>query len=270
MCLIVFAHQISTNYPLVLSANRDEFFSRDTREAAFWEKEAGYGHILAGKDLKAGGTWLGVTLDGKFAAVTNLRNGLDTTRARFSRGHLSLKYLVGEKSPKDFAEIIAEDHTNYCGFNLLLGNTSEAVFFSSKEKSISVLKPGIYGFSNGSLNSNWPKVRQGRRKLSELLENDKKFNLDMLIHGMNDRKVAADRLLPNTGIPKTLEKQLSSIFVSNSDRVYGTRCSTALMTSHAKATQFAEQNYDKFGNPTNSHYFEFPISTFKPFYKLKL
>ena len=265
MCLIVFAHQISTNYPLVLSANRDEFFSRDTREAAFWEKEAGYGHILAGKDLKAGGTWLGVTLDGKFAAVTNLRNGLDNTRARFSRGHLSLKYLVGGKSPKDFAEIIAEDHTDYCGFNLLLGNNNEAVFFSSKEKSISVLKPGIYGFSNGSLNSNWPKVTQGKRKLSELLENDKRFNLDMLIHAMNDCEVAADGLLPKTGIPKTLEKQLSSIFVSDSDRIYGTRCSTALMTSHTEPTRFAEQNYDEYGNPTNSHYFEFPISKFKSF-----
>ncbi len=259
MCLIIFAHQISDQYPLILSANRDEVFSRKSREAQFWSGEAGCSNLLAGKDLQAGGTWIGVTLDGKFAAITNLRSNSDDNRAFLSRGSLTLKYLIGKESPHNFAKAITEDLSYYKGFNLLLGRKDEVVFINSKEKSVLSIEPGIYAFSNDTLNSSYLKVIQGRDKLSKLLNSGAEVTPDFLIEMMRDRKVAADNLLPSNGLPKSLERKLSAAFVSAPDRNYGTVCSTAFLTTSIGRAQFVEQNYDRDGVPTNNHYFEYSL-----------
>ena len=155
MCLIIFAHQANEQYPLILSANRDEFFYRKSREAQFWREEVGCSNLLAGKDLQAGGTWIGVTLDGKFAAITNLRSNSEADQALLSRGSLTLEYLIGKDSPQNFAEAITEDLSEYRGFNLLLGRRDEVIFMNSRDKSISIIEPRVYAFSNETLNSNY-------------------------------------------------------------------------------------------------------------------
>ena len=259
MCLIIFAHQANEQYPLILSANRDEFFYRKSREAQFWREEVGCSNLLAGKDLQAGGTWIGVTLDGKFAAITNLRSNSKDDQALLSRGSLTLEYLIGKDSPQNFAEAITEDLSEYRGFNLLLGRRDEVIFMNSRDKSISIIEPGVYAFSNETLNSNYLKVIQGRNKLSKLLDSGKEVTPDFLIKMMCDRTVAADNLLPNTGIPKSLERKLSAAFVSDPDRNYGTVCSTAFVATSAGRAKFLEQNYGKDGSPTSSHYFEYSM-----------
>ena len=259
MCLIIFAHQANDQYPLILSANRDEVFGRKSREAQFWNGEVGCSNLLAGKDLQAGGTWIGVTLGGKFAAITNLRSNSDDDPALLSRGSLTLEYLIGKKSPRNFAKTITEHLSDYKGFNLLLGNRDEVVFMNSREKSILNIQPGIYAFSNETLNSGYLKVTRGRDKLSKLLNSGTEVTPDFLIEMMFDRTVAADNLLPNTGIPQSLERKLSAAFVSDPDRNYGTVCSTAFLTTSTGRTQFVEQNYDRDGVPKNSHYFEYSV-----------
>ena len=259
MCLIIFANQASDQYPLILSANRDEIFNRKSREAQFWSEEIGCSNLLAGKDLKAGGTWIGVTLHGKFAAITNLRNNVDDDEALLSRGNLTLKYLIGKESPRNFAETISEDLSNYKGFNLLLGYRDELVFMNSREKFILDIDPGIYAFSNDTLNSSHLKVIQGRDRLYKLLNSGKEITPDLLIEMMYDRTMAADNLLPNTEIPKNLERKLSAAFVSAPEHNYGTVCSTAFVTTSNGRAQFVEQNYGKDGAPTSSHYFKYSL-----------
>ena len=257
MCLIIFAHQVNDNYPLVLSANRDEFFSRKSREAQFWEDEVDCSNLLAGKDLRAGGTWIGITRDGKVAAITNLRSNTEDIQAFLSRGELTLKYLIGKESPYDFAKSIVRSLSSYRGFNLLLGNKKELVFLNSKERSILTLGPGIYAFSNHTLNSNYPKVNRGKDKLAELLNNEINLNPDFLIDIMKDQTIAVDNSLPSSTSTRDLEKKLSAIFVSDPERNYGTLCTTAIVTNSNGKTQFIEQNYDKLGHSTRSHYFEY-------------
>ena len=257
MCIIIFAHRINDKYPLVLSANRDEFFSRKSREAQFWREEVGCSNLLAGKDLEAGGTWIGATKDGKFAAITNLRRNPKDDQALVSRGMLTLEYLVGRKSPYDFAKTVVGNLSSYKGFNFLLGSKHEIVFLNSREKSILTLEPGIYAFSNNALNSDCPKVVKGKNKLTELLKNETELNPDLLIDMMKDKTIAADDSLPKSTLPKALEEKLSAIFVSDPDRNYGTLCSTTIVSNSDGNTQFIEQNYDKLGRPTRSHYFEY-------------
>mgnify|MGYP001174444977 CR=1 FL=1 len=257
MCLIIFAHRVIDKFPLVLSANRDEFFSRKSRDAQFWREELGCSNLLAGKDLEAGGTWIGATKDGKFAAITNLRINAEDDQALISRGALTLEYLLGKESPYKFAKKVVGNLSSYRGFNLLMGSKREIVFLNSREKSILTLGSGIYAFANNTLNSDHPKIVRGKNKLAELLNNGAELNPDLLIDIMKDRKIAAYNSLSKSTLPKDLEEKLSAIFVSDPDRNYGTLCSTAIVTNSNGNTQFIEQNYDKLGRPTRSHYFEY-------------
>jgi len=257
MCLIIFAHRVNNNYPLVLSANRDEFFSRKSREAQFWREEVGCSNLLAGKDLEAGGTWIGITKNGKFAAITNLRRNPEDDQALVSRGALTLEYLIGKESPYNFAKKVFKNLASYKGFNLLLGSKKEIVLLNSREKSISTLGPGIYAFSNNPLNLNHPKTVRGKNKLTELLNNKTELNPDLLIDMMKDKTMSSNKSLPRSTLPKDLEEKLSAIFVSDPERNYGTLCSTAIVTNSDGNTKFIEQNYDRIGRPTRSHYFEY-------------
>ena len=259
MCLIIFALQANDRYPLIFLANRDEVFSRKSREAQFWSENVDGSNLLAGKDLEAGGTWIGVTLDGKFAAVTNLRSGSRDDQVLLSRGSLTLEYLIGKESPSDFAKATGENLHAYKGFNLLLGRRDEVVFMNSRENSILKIEPGIYAFSNETLNSSCAKVVRGRNKLTKLLKSDPEITPDFLIEMMYDRTEAVDKLLPNKSLAKSLERKLSAAFVSDPDRNYGTVCSTAIITACTGRAQFIEQNYDKQGLAKSSRYFEYLI-----------
>ena len=225
MCLIIFAWQVHPRYPLVVAANRDEFFRRPTAAAKFWDEAPA---VLAGKDIEAGGTWMGVTIDGRFAALTNFRDPAQMQNDRPSRGKLVADFLTGTKSPADYLAGSAAYGQQCNGYNLLVGDGNSLWWSSNVNGETRELEPGIYGLSNHLLNSAWPKVGAGRTALEialTALPNDQKI-FDLLV----DATVHADEALPQTGISLGWERLLSAAFIrmpSNAP-IYGTRSSTVL------------------------------------------
>ena len=257
MCLIIFAHKAEPRFPLVVAANRDEFFSRPTLQAAFWQSEVNKQTILAGKDLLAGGTWLGLSKAGRFSAVTNIRDPSQAEPAPRSRGELPINFLRGTESAEDYAKSLSENFNHYAGFNLLLGDSEDMFYVNYLENLVNKLEPGVYGLSNGLLNSDWPKVNRGREGLKSLLNNGDSLTTDHLIKMMNHRKISSDGNLPSTGVSLEIERALSSTFIMNTDRGYGTLCSTAIIGREDGEFRFSEQNYDNSGEATNRHYYQF-------------
>lgn len=256
MCLILFAHQIYPQYPLVVAANRDEFFGRETRSAQFWEDE-NQGQVLAGKDLVLGGTWLGVNQQGRFAAVTNVRDPSAETKKPLSRGELTLNFLTGDLEPMAYLNSLYANRDEYAGYNLLVGDGRELAYLNNQGATPSLLQPGVYGLSNALLDSPWPKVISGRNALKQCVEDGP--STDKLLQLMADRGQAEEEVLPETGVSRELEKVLSSRFIHNPQRNYGTRCSTALIVDENNFLRFSEQNYDSEGSPQDRSYFEFPL-----------
>jgi uncharacterized protein with NRDE domain len=169
MCLILFAHGAGEDFPLVLAANRDEFYERPTAPAAFWTEAP---HVLAGRDLQAGGSWLGVTRTGRWAALTNYRDPPTSRPGRPSRGMLVSDFLTGSATPEQYLAAVAADAERYDGFNLLVGDPSGVHYFGNRMADggePSRLEPGVYGLSNHLLDTPWPKVARGRTRLKALL-----------------------------------------------------------------------------------------------------
>jgi len=166
MCLILFAHRAAPGYALVLAANRDEFFSRPTGPAGYWTDAP---HVLAGRDLEKGGTWLGVTRDGRWAAITNYRDGSRPETGSRSRGELVARYLSEGSTAMSYAAAVASAAAEYHGFNLLVGDAKGVHYVSNRVARAQVLEPGIYGLSNHLLDTPWPKVERGKREMEALL-----------------------------------------------------------------------------------------------------
>lgn len=257
MCLIIFAHQANPQLPLVLAANRDEFFSRPTQQASYWNSSNSSSQVLAGKDLQAGGTWLGVSRSGRFSAVTNVRDPSQVEQAARSRGSLTLEFLEGAMSATEYAETLANEFDQYAGYNLLLGDGNDMVYVNNLEAIVKNLEPGVYGLSNGFLNSNWPKVNRGRDELTSLMQEPNSIATDQLIEMMQHREISSDDQLPSTGVALELERVLSSTFIMNGDRGYGTLCSTAIIATATGEFRFSEQNYDASGKRTERHFYQF-------------
>ena len=158
MCLILFAYRSLPDYRLVLAANRDEFYDRPTRHVAFWDDAP---EILAGRDLKAGGTWMGITKKGRFAAITNYRDSGMTIENAPSRGDLVKDFLIGKSRPHDYLESLQNKGQDYNGFNLIIGDGNELFYYSNRDGNIHNIEPGVHGLSNHLLNTPWPKVAQG-------------------------------------------------------------------------------------------------------------
>lgn len=225
--------------PLVLGANRDEFFSRPTEAAQFWPDNP---DVLAGRDLQAGGTWLGITRSGRFAAVTNVREPVSSHKR--SRGDLTRHFLIGRDSPEAYLDKIHAQADEYAGFNLLLGefdqSGSSLYYFSNRQGEVQSLPPGTYGLSNHLLDSPWPKVDDGKAVLRQRLQQahgDHTVIRDILEHP----STAEDHRLPDTGVGYQREKALSAIFITELED-YGTRTSTVLTIS-SDSILFSEQNY---------------------------
>ncbi len=267
MCLILFAHQAVPEFPLVVAANRDEFFPRPTQQAQFWHKdedEETQTRLLAGRDLQAGGTWLGIDRSGRFAAVTNIRDPSQYEAKPRTRGELPVNFLNSALSPAQYCDSLSDTFTEYAGYNLLVGDGQSMLFVNNFQRSIETLDPGIYGLSNASLNSPWPKITVGRERLGTLLENPGQLTTDQLIAMMADRHQAADADLPDTGVPLEMERQLSATFIHNTERDYGTRCSTAVIIEDNGLVRFSEQNFDSSGLATEYHFYEFPRESGHP------
>lgn len=242
MCLVVFAWQSHPRYSLVLAGNRDEFYSRPTQPAGFWE---GDGSILAGRDLQAGGTWLGVSRSGRFATVTNYRDPASFRSDAKSRGQLVLDYLQGSLDPLEYLKSLEENFDFYNGFSLLAGNPKQLAYASHKTHEIRLLGPGIYGLSNSTLDVPWPKVKKAKRNLESILRKPD-FTAGELFSLLDDRDpVPKSQLseLPDTGVGAEREELLSPIFIHSP--AYGTRASTLLLLDQPEGgtLQFFERTF---------------------------
>jgi len=251
MCLILFAYRMQNSTPLIIAANRDEFYTRPTKAAHYWDN---FPDLLAGKDLEAGGTWLGVTKTGRFAAVTNLASVVRS--APISRGGLALNFLNSRQDSADYAESLKKDH--YQGFNLLLFDGSSLVYISNgREEKIQKLTPGYYGLSNANLDSNWPKVHQGKRGLKHLVQSG---HMEGSIparerHTHLVQLLQAELSTPDMGLKDAGEYRAASSFIRGEE--YGTRASTGVFIGDTSIS-FYEQNYIAGGNRSDDGLFEFP------------
>ncbi len=238
MCIILFAIDQHPKYKFILAANRDEFYERPTAPTDFWAENP---NILAGKDLVHGGTWLGVTKTGRFAAVTNFRDP-NQPKGRLSRGNLVKDFLFRGDSPQHYLQQIQSDRDNYTGFNLLIGELSHntnVAYYSNISDEIITLNSGIYGLSNHLLDTDWHKVKSGKAKLQNSLN---EITTDNLLEILADKTVANDEDLPNTGIGLERERILSPIFIETP--IYGTRCSSVLLVADDDEVTFNEKSYD--------------------------
>lgn len=231
MCLIVFAWQVLPAVPLVAAANRDEFYERATAPAASWPEQP---HIYAGRDLQAGGSWMGVTdtavsgRSARFAAITNIRAPREHKEQAPSRGHLVANYLAGDITPQDYVASLRAQADDYNGFNLVLGDRDTLIWYSNRgdadPRNGQPLAPGVYGLSNALLDAAWPKVLKTKAEFASLLclgaPDDAFFEM------LSDTAPAPDQRLPDTGVPLELERMLSSVRIDSPN--YGTRTSTVV------------------------------------------
>ncbi|MDP1536380.1 MAG: NRDE family protein [Burkholderiales bacterium] len=234
MCLILVAWQAHPDYPLVVAANRDEFFKRRTASADFWSDHP---QVLAGRDLEAGGTWLGITHGGRFAALTNFRDPASHKPDAPSRGRLVADFLTGEATINDYLDALQA--SDYNGFNLLLGDGKHLVAFSNVSMQRHELAPGAYGLSNHLLDTPWPKVGAGKTALNAALA--ALPDEASLFHLLRDDTIHPDAALPATGVPLEWERLLSAAFIRGSD--YGTRCSTVVKVGSCGTATFDEQSW---------------------------
>jgi uncharacterized protein with NRDE domain len=235
MCLILFAWQQHADYPLIAIANRDEYYARPSRDAHWWEDA----DIFAGRDLEAGGTWLGVNRRGQFAAVTNVREAGGMQPGKRTRGELTRDFLAGIDDAETYLQRLVPCDQDYAGFNLLLGDSSGLWFYSNREQKIHPIEAGVYGVSNGSFDEPWPKLKSGRAELKTML--DGAIEHDQLMAILTDHRVAADHELPKTGVALDIERLLSSRFIRSAE--YGTRACSVVTIDRVQRIEFSEQNY---------------------------
>jgi uncharacterized protein with NRDE domain len=237
MCLIFLSVNNHPDFKLIVAANRDEFYNRKTAPAEFWSDHP---EVLGGRDLEAGGTWLGVSKSGRISMITNYRDLTNINPKAPSRGQLVLDYLTSRVSPSAYLQSLEPKAKQYNGFNLITGTPDELWYFSNYREGVQELQPGLYGLSNHLLETPWPKVANGKRKMKELLS--KSFKPEDFFNLLFDDQVAADNLLPDTGVGLERERALSSMFIKSPG--YGTRCSTVVMVDNSHQIFFTERVYD--------------------------
>lgn len=249
MCLILFAINQHPEFPFVLAANRDEFFQREALPLHFWHD---YPQLLAGKDLAAGGTWLGITESGKFSALTNYRDFTHFKTKAPSRGSLALDFLRGTDSPSVYLEKLKKNASNYNGFNLLAGSFRKVFYYSNIEGKVNEVSDGVHGLSNALLDSSWPKTEKGKAELHSLLTNSVP-TVGSLFEIMQDQELFADESLPNTGIGLEKERLLSPKFIRFDN--YGTRCTTVILVNKKGECLLAEKTYSQDLHTSEEQYF---------------
>jgi uncharacterized protein with NRDE domain len=262
MCLIVLAWEASPKTRLAVAANRDEFFARRAAPAAWW---ADAPDVLAGRDLEAGGTWLGVTRKGRFAALTNFRDALAPKKdGAPSRGALTANFLRGQATAADYVAAIQPGAGRYHGFNLLVSDGAELWSFSNVEGDPVRLGSGVRGLSNHLLETPWPKVTAARSRLEAALgASGGAEDLEhRLLHLLADRTTASDGALPATGLPLHWERALSAAFVQVPG--YGTRSSTALVVGADGRARFSERTFGEGGTPIGDVREAFEVSATPP------
>lgn len=241
MCLIVIAWRSHHAYPLLIGANRDEFHARPALPAGFWCDAP---QLCAGRDLQAGGSWLGITRGGRFAALTNFRRAEAAVKDAPSRGDLVSAFLRGSDTPRDYLERLQPQATRYAGFSLLLGELGgELFYFCNRAGAIRRLEPGVYGLSNHLLDTPWPKVREARARLAALI--DAEPGVEPLFELLADRSSPPAHELPDTGVGRQHEEILAPCFIVS--ELYGTRASTVVRVARDGWVDFGEHSFDACG-----------------------
>ncbi|HEX6260929.1 MAG TPA: NRDE family protein [Woeseiaceae bacterium] len=249
MCLIAFAWNAHPEYRLILAANRDEFHGRPSEAMHWWQDRE---DLLAGRDLEAGGTWLGVSRSGRFAAVTNYREELQRPHSGRSRGELVVGFLQDEQTALAFCTSI--DLGPYRGVSMLAAAGDEMAYVSNRGDAARSLAPGIYGLSNASLDTPWTKVARSKAAL-RLATQQESFDTEFLFRLLADREPAATDDYAGAGLPPELARAVSAPFIASTD--YGTRCSTALLVGRSGCIQMYERRFDNAGRPAGETSFEF-------------
>ena len=254
MCLIIFALDSHPVYRLILGANRDEFRDRPTDPAGFWSDAP---HILAGRDKLAGGTWLGVTTDGRLAAITNYRDPRRQVVDPPSRGKLVTNFLKDKMvTPEEYHGILNRDGQLYDGFNLLYGTGNELYYFTNRGGSSGPVATGIHGLSNHLLDSRWPKVTAAKSRLEAIVQH-KNLDPEQIFAALSDPAPFADGLLPDTGVGPERERLLSPIFIEGDE--YGTRSTTVLLIDRTGGVTFIERIFDRSRMTSTTQRYSFRI-----------
>ena len=244
MCLIFLSLHEHPNYKLIVAANRDEFYARQTVAADFWEDHP---QILGGRDLEARkpdgtcGTWMAMNKNGRIAMVTNYRDLKNLKTKAPSRGYLVTDFLLTNESPTQYLKSIEPRSNLYNGFNLIVGNAEELFYLSNYKQGVLKIENGFHGLSNHLLDTPWPKVRNGKEKMKQLFDQNK-IQPKEILNALYDVEQAPDDQLPDTGVGIERERMLSSMFIKSPN--YGTRCSTVVMIDQNNKVEFTERVYD--------------------------
>lgn len=259
MCLLLFALDAHPRYRLVVAANRDEWYARAAEQARPWGDPSG---TIAGVDVSAGGTWLGITTQGRFAALTNYRDPRDMRAAgpgEPSRGALVRGFLEGGGDPDQHLAAVAAEGHRYRGFNLVAGDVRGLAYTSNRGAGVTRVEPGIHGLSNHLLDTPWPKVRRGASALAALLRDDREADVEALLAMMRDDTIAPDAELPDTGVGLAMERLLSPMFIRMPS--YGTRCTTVLLVERSGLVTFVERTHAPDPRPDAVHRFQLPAAS---------
>lgn len=253
MCLIFISVQNHPKYKLVIAANRDEFYQRKTAAADYWKDHP---EILGGRDLEAQGTWMAINKNGRIAMVTNYRDIKNIKPVAPSRGALVTDFLLNDRSPETYLNDIERKGPEYNGYNLIVGTPEELWYQSNYKQGLSQLSAGLHGLSNHLLDTPWPKVERGLKKMETLLKNSDLLTAE-LFEVLFDDLIAADDKLPDTGVGLERERMLSSMFIKSPG--YGTRCSTVILIDRSNHVQFSERVFDLHTFAYNQRDFQFDI-----------
>lgn len=243
MCLIAFAWKAHPRWRLVLAGNRDEFHARPSAALARWADAP----VIAGRDLEAGGTWLGVSTDGRCGVVTNVRDPRLAQSGR-SRGLLVSDWLRGDADATAHAQALRAAAGEYRPFNLLTFDAHAAYYLGNRpEPRVQAVDAGVHGLSNADFNTPWPKTRQLMARLEAWLARDATDDIERLFQALGDERPAGDDELPDTGIDRERERRLSSAFIRGTD--YGTRASTVVLIGHDGGGRIVERRFGPGGRP---------------------
>jgi len=252
MCLVVLAFNADAEYPLLVAANRDEFHARPTLAAGWWSDQP---DIMAGRDLEAGGTWLGANRNGRFATITNFREAKSRSSKLRSRGHLVTEFLLSDLGPTQYLRTIIGD--DYAGFNLLVADGTSLAYLSNRGGSLQELPAGIYGLSNATLDTSWEKVERSKTQLAVLLENGQ-VNETHLLRLLDDRNKGPVAEVTGDRLPFAIAHAITAPFIVTPE--YGTRCSTVVRAHRSGQWQFKERRFNSSGNSVGDSQFSFGVS----------
>ena len=254
MCLILLAYQTNPDFPFIFAANRDEFYDRPTREADFWEDRP---DILGGLDLRDGGTWVGITREGRFAALTNYRDPATLKKHAPTRGALVSDFLSRKDTADRYMYDLEENGLLYNGFNMIFGSIDTLHYYCNCGRSGS-LSPGIHGLSNAFLDDPWPKVRRGKEALSRSLNSGEEIRPETFFCILADRSQPDDRDLPRTGVDWEWERILAPSFIVSP--IYGTRSATVIIADRRGHVTFEERTFQGQPEPWTSTRYDFTLT----------